>query len=112
MRGPEYITALTEAAVRLAQVVDVYYVFQGKLMRVPEEELAHGQFADGGNIFRADSGVIYKSLSVRRVDVLEGIEVLRKAQEALEEASAPARERAPEAAGAASGTPGSEQKQD
>ena len=88
MRGPEYIAALTAGATRLAQVVDVYYVSKGKLMRIPDEELADGHFEDGGNLFRAASGAVYKSLSVRRGDVLEGIEVLRRAQEALSEAAA------------------------
>lgn len=93
MRGPEYLAALTRAATRLAQLADVYCVARGKLTRIPDDELVDGVFEDGGNLFRAASGAVYKSLSVRRVDVLEGIEVLRKAQEALDEASA---SRAPE----------------
>jgi hypothetical protein len=88
MRGPEYIAALTAAATRLAQVVDVYYVAKGKLTRIPDDDLVDGRFEDGGNLFRAASGAVFKSLSVRRGDVLEGIEVLRRAQLALDEAAA------------------------
>lgn len=90
MRGPEYITALTQAAQQLAQVVDIYHVVNGRLVRIPEEELVNGAFEDGGNIFRTHSGNIYKALSVRRIDVLEGIEVLRQAHKAMKDASAAA----------------------
>lgn len=46
MRGPEYVAALTAAATQLAQVVDVYYVAKGKLMRIPNEELPDARFED------------------------------------------------------------------
>jgi len=103
LRAPEYIQALTQSAAELAQVVDIYHVMNGKLLRVPEEELANGSFADGGNLFRAATGQVYKSLSVRRIDVLEGLELLRAAHKAITAATAP-QEAAP--AGAEAGNRG------
>ena len=89
LRGPDYISALTKAAAMLASVVDVYYLAPGrKLLRIPDEELKDGSFEDGGNIFRAASGTLYRSLSVRRIDVMEGLEVLRQTRRTLDQAAA------------------------
>ena len=77
MFGPRYIAALTRAATQLAQVVDVYHVVQGKLLRIPDEVLRSGVFHDGGNLLRTASGEVYRALSVRRIDVMEGLEILR-----------------------------------
>jgi hypothetical protein len=88
IRGPEYINALTRAAKALSQVADIYYVSdERKLLRIPEEDLVAGQFDDGGNLFRCASGRLYKSLTVRRVEVIEGIEVLKKAQASIDAAA-------------------------
>jgi len=102
MRGPEYIAALTDAATALAQLVDIYYVANKKLLRVPKDDLESGKFADGGNVFRAASGTLYRSLSVRRGEVMQAIEALRTSQTAIEASAssaaatpAPAEERGP-----------------
>lgn len=91
MRGADYLEALNKAATALAQVADIYCRAGplGRLLRIPEEELAGGRFEDGGNLFHAATGTVYKALMVRRVDVLAGLEVLRRAQKALETAAAP-----------------------
>jgi len=87
LRGPDYIVALNQAAAELANIVDVYHVAGGKLLRVPADEIAGGEFMDGGNLLRSASGTVYRALSVRRVDVLEGLEALRTSRKALDAAA-------------------------
>src|SRR5436853_355797 len=85
MRGPEYLAALNRAASALAQVTDLYYVNDaGKLLRVPEEDMPGASFEDGGNLLRSAAGTLYRGLSVRRIDAIQGVEVLKKAHEALD----------------------------
>ncbi|MGQ0651304.1 MAG: hypothetical protein ACT4P4_03395 [Betaproteobacteria bacterium] len=91
MRGPEYIKGLSESATALAQVVEVFYVSAAHgLVRIGQQELAGGRFEDGGNLFRRGSGAVYRSCMVRRGDVYQGVEALRKAGTVIGRAEAPA----------------------
>jgi hypothetical protein len=82
--GHQYLRELADTALALSHVADVYHVdARGKLMRIPNEDLAAGAFEDGGNLFRARSGTLYHSLSLRRVEMMEAIAVLKKAHIAI-----------------------------
>jgi hypothetical protein len=86
-----YAAALNSTALALSQVSDVYYIEQGKLLRIPNEELALGSFEDRGDTYRAASGKIYRSLSMRRIDVMQAMTILRKARSAIDGAKLKAR---------------------
>lgn len=83
-KGAAYRSILDSTALALSHVSDVYYVdAQGKLSRIPDEELAVGMFEGGARIFRTRSGRVYESLSMRRGDMSEAIAVLKSARGAL-----------------------------
>jgi hypothetical protein len=86
-----YSTSLNATALALSQVADIYYIEQGRLLRVPSEELAGGSFEDSGATYRAASGRVFKSLSMRRIDVMEAMLVLKKARLAIEGAKSRAK---------------------
>src|SRR5262245_11219808 len=89
VRGYEvdYAAALNGAALALSQVADVYHVHDRKLLRIPSEELiARGVFEDSGATYRAPSGRVYRSLSMRRIDVMQALAVLGKARAAIDKA--------------------------
>lgn len=89
--SPGYRPALNSTALALSQVSDVYHVEGGKLLRIPSEELAGGAFEDSGATYRAASGRVYRSLSMRRIDVMEAMIVLRRARAAIDGAKTRAR---------------------
>jgi hypothetical protein len=81
----DYRTALNTTALALSQVADVYYVNRdGRLLRIPSEELALGVFESSGEVYRTRSGNEYTGLSMRRLDVLDAIAILKKARAAID----------------------------
>jgi hypothetical protein len=79
---------LDSTALALSHVADIYYLTSDhKLRRIPEEELAVGMFEAGATIFRARSGNVYESLSIRRGDMAEAIAILQNARGALRNAA-------------------------
>jgi hypothetical protein len=87
--GPDdYRAALNTAAHALSQVSDLYYINpQGRLLRIPSEDVASGKFEGGAEVMKTASGTLYRSLSMRRVDVIEGIKILKHAHAAIHGAS-------------------------
>jgi hypothetical protein len=79
-----YVSSLNATALALSQVADVYHVEGGRLLRIPSEELVLGSFEERGGVYRAASGKVYVSLSMRRVDVMDAMTVLRKARAAID----------------------------
>jgi hypothetical protein len=89
-----YNAILDSTALALSHVCDIYAVnAQGKLSRIPESELTIGAFEDGAKRFRAHDGTVYESLSIRRGDMADAIEILRKARNALRPPAREPRER-------------------
>ena len=81
---------LDSTALALSHVADIYYLnAQGRLLKIPDEELAVGMFENGAKAFRTRSGNVYQSLSMRRIDMAEAIVILRKARGAARAAGAP-----------------------
>jgi len=79
---------LDSTALALSHVADIYYVnLQGRMLRIPREELAVGMFENGAKRFRTRSGNVYESMSMLRGDMADAIAILRKARGAI---SAPA----------------------
>jgi hypothetical protein len=79
-----YSAILDSTALALSHVSDIYYVdAQGRLRRIPDEELAVGMFEGGARVFRTRSGNMYESLSMRRGDMSAAITVLKNARGAL-----------------------------
>ena len=89
-RERRYADALNSTALALSQVSDLYYVEKGRLLRVPSEELAAGSFEDAGATYRALSGRTYRSISMRRIDVMQAMAILKKASTAIESAKSKA----------------------
>jgi len=83
-----YAPILDSTALALSNVCDIYCVRNGRLMRIPEEELALGMFEGGAKRFRTRSGNVYESLSIRRGDMAEAITVLKTARGAMHGAGA------------------------
>lgn len=78
-----YQRVLDSTALAISQVADIYYVnLHKRLMRIPEEELAAGTFEHGAEVFRTPLQR-YTELSVRRADLMDAIEILRKAHAAI-----------------------------
>ena len=76
--------ALNDAAFALAQITDVYYENQaGHVLRIADVDLHNGVFKDGAKIFRTPAGQAFTALSVRRVDLMYAMGVLREASRAL-----------------------------
>ncbi len=89
-----YNAILDSTALALSHVCDIYAVnAQGKLTRIPDSELTIGAFEGGANRFRAHDGTVYESLSIRRGDMVDAIEILRKARDALRPPAPEPRER-------------------
>jgi hypothetical protein len=86
-----YVTAMNSTALALSQVADIYYVAQGRLLRIPSEELASGSFEESGAVYRSSSGREFRSLSMRRIDVMEAMKILKRARAAIETAKVRAR---------------------
>jgi hypothetical protein len=72
--------ALNSTAFALSQVSDVYFLEEGRLVAIPRADLAAGSFEESAAIYRAASGRVYRSLSVRRGDLMEAITILRRAR--------------------------------
>jgi hypothetical protein len=71
---------LNSAALALSSVSEIYYLdARGRLVRLPEEELAVGGFEGGAKLFRTRSGNVYESLSIRRADMADAITILKNA---------------------------------
>ena len=85
-KDDDYGAILDSTALALSLVADIYHVRNGRLLRVPEEELAVGMFEQGGKLLRTRSGNVYESLSMRRGDMAEAILVLRSASGAMRKA--------------------------
>jgi hypothetical protein len=76
-----YSATLDRTAFALSHVSDIYYVdAQGRLGRIPNEELAVGMFESGARVFRTRSGNAYEPLSMRRGDMSDAITVLKNAR--------------------------------
>jgi hypothetical protein len=72
--------ALNSAALALSSVSEIWYLDpRGRLVKIPDEELAVGGFEGGAKIFRTRSGNVYESLSMRREDVADALVLLKKA---------------------------------
>jgi hypothetical protein len=72
--------ALDTTAFALSQVADVYFLEDGQLMPIPRADLAAGAFEESAECYRAASGRVYRSLSMRRGDLMEAITILRRAR--------------------------------
>jgi hypothetical protein len=70
---------LNATALALSQVADVFYLDDGELKPIPRADLASGSFEESAAIYRAASGRVYRSLSMRRGDLMEAITILRRA---------------------------------
>ena len=71
---------LNSAALALSSVSEIWYVdSRGRLVRIPDEELAVGGFEGGAKVFRTRSGNVYESLSIRRADMADAITLLKNA---------------------------------
>jgi hypothetical protein len=82
-RDGRYSAVLDSTALALSHVSDIYYVnAQGRLVRIPDEELAVGGFEGGATLFRTPSGNLYEALSMRRADMVDAIIILKKAHAA------------------------------
>jgi len=79
-----YDAALNSTALALSQVCDIYCFIEGKLQRLPGEELALGAFEERGDLYRTTSGRVYRSLWMRRIDVMDAMVILKKAHEAID----------------------------
>ena len=89
-----YNAILDSTALALSHVCDIYAVnAQDKLFRIPDSELTLGAFEGGAKCFRAHDGTVYESLSIRRGDMADAIEILRKARAALRPPAREPRER-------------------
>jgi hypothetical protein len=82
----DFTAAMNSTALALSQVADVYYVRRGKLLRLPSEELARGAFENSGETYRTPAGNVYRTVCMRRIDVMEAIVILRKARQTIERA--------------------------
>jgi len=71
---------LNSTALALSKVSDVYYLEDGKRLPISRADLASGSFEESGATFRAASGRVYRSLSMRRGDLMEAITILRRAR--------------------------------
>ena len=78
--GMDVNGALNSTAFALSQVADVYFLEDGKPVPIPRADLAAGGFEESAAIYRAASGRVYRSLSVRRGDLMEAITILRRAR--------------------------------
>lgn len=77
-----YNAVLDSTALALSHVSDIYYEnAQGRLVRIPDQELAVGRFEGGATLFRTRSGDVYEALSMRRADMADAIIILKKARE-------------------------------
>ena len=72
--------ALNSTAFALSQVADVYYLEDGERLPIPGADLAAGRFEESGATYRAASGRVYRSLSMRRGDLMEAITILKGAR--------------------------------
>jgi hypothetical protein len=82
--------ALNDAALALAQVADIYHENQlGHVLRIPEEDLRSGLFEQGATVFKCANGAVYQKLSMRRIDLMYAMEVLRNAGQALNRMRSP-----------------------
>lgn len=76
----DYGAILNSTALALSHVSDIYYLDkEGRLLRIPGQELAVGIFEDGAKRFRTRSGNVYEPLWMRRGDMADAIQILRKA---------------------------------
>ena len=76
--------ALNDAAFALAQIADVYHENEAAhVLRIPDEALHNGQFEGGAKIYRTRAGQRFTGLSMRRIDLMYAMEVLRKASQAM-----------------------------
>src|SRR5687767_5807303 len=81
----DYFNACNDAARALAQLAEIFHVDEaGRLQGLPPDEIEVGQFDNGGDILRMPSGTVYRQLSVRRIDVMDGIVALKAGLRALE----------------------------
>lgn len=84
--GEAYAAALNSTALALSQLSDIYSLQDGKLLRIPGEDLAAGRFEGGADRYRTAWGKVYGTLSMRRVDVMQALDVLGKARAAIDRA--------------------------
>ena len=76
--------ALNDAALALAQIADIYYENHAHhILRIPDEELRSGLFGGGAKMFRSSGGQEYRALSMRRIDLMQAMEVLSAAGQAF-----------------------------
>lgn len=81
---------LNDAAHALCQIADVYYETKlGKVLRIPSADLYLGTFEGGATLLRVPH-VTYGNLSMRRVDVMMAMDVLKKAASAFTTAASTA----------------------
>ena len=97
--GQEYEGALADTAIALSQVADLYYTnAQGRLTRIPEDDLVLGRFERAGDQFRTHSGQVYRDVMLRRADVMGAVVILRKGRETIDDAQAGFKATAPKPA--------------
>ena len=86
-KDDDYGAILDSTALALSHVSDIYYLSkEDRLLRIPSQELAVGIFEDGAKRFRTRSGNVYEPLSMRRGDMADAIQILRKAHGAVQAA--------------------------
>ena len=76
-------SALNDAALALAQIAGIYYENAGRILRIPDDDLRSGLFSDGAKTFKSTAGHQFKSLSMRRVDVMHAMEVLEQGSQSV-----------------------------
>ena len=72
--------ALNSTAFALSQISDIYFLEDERLIPISRADLASGAFEESASIYRAASGRVYRSLSIRRGDLMEAITILRQAR--------------------------------
>jgi hypothetical protein len=78
-----YGGVLNSTALALSSVSEIWYLdSRGRLVKIPEEELAVGGFEGGAKLFRTRSGNVYESLSIRRADMADALAILKNASSA------------------------------
>ena len=75
---------LNDAALALAQIADIYYENHAhSILRIPDDDLRSGLFEGGAKSFRSSGGREFKTLSMRRIDLMHAMEVLATASRAF-----------------------------
>lgn len=76
--------ALDDSAHALSQIADIYYTNEkGHVVRIDSECLEGGRFREGAAVLHGPDGRVMRFLSIRRIDLMNAVEVLRLARGAV-----------------------------